>query len=72
MNIKFRAKNVVTVSTYSCLSGVKRQLDFVTKKKIENKVVRYPCDECKFAAASTVSLKRHTESKHEGKRYPCD
>ena len=35
-------------------------------------MIRYPCDNCEYAAIHTQDLKRHTESKHEGIRYPCD
>ena len=34
--------------------------------------VRYPCNECEFAATAAFVLKRHKESKHEGVRYPCN
>ena len=34
--------------------------------------MRYSCDKCGYAATSLFSLKRHSQSKHEGVRYPCD
>ena len=34
--------------------------------------MRYPCDQCEYAATEIGSLKKHKESKHEGIRYPCD
>ena len=35
--------------------------------------MRYPCNQCEYAATAASRLKNHIESKHEGKvRYPCD
>ena len=34
--------------------------------------VRYPCNQCDFAATTLDTLKKHKESRHEGIRYPCD
>ena len=34
--------------------------------------MRYPCDQCEFAATTVRNLKVHIEKIHEGVRYPCD
>ena len=34
--------------------------------------MRYPCDQCKYAATTTTDLKRHKKYKHEGLGHPCD
>ena len=41
-------------------------------KDIKRKVLRYPCNECNYAATTAGNLKQHKESKHEGIRYPCN
>ena len=33
--------------------------------------MRYPCDQCEYAAMTLRHLKQHKYSKHEGLRYPC-
>ena len=40
--------------------------------KYKHEGVRYPCDQCEFAAITADSLRRHIEIKHEGMGYPCD
>ena len=34
--------------------------------------MRYPCDQCKYAASTARVLKKNIVYKHEGVRYPCD
>ena len=34
--------------------------------------VKYPCDQCEYAATQKTSLKRHIESVHCKITYPCD
>ena len=41
-------------------------------KESKHEGIRYPCDQCDYAASMAKDLKRHKESKHEGIRYPCD
>ena len=35
-------------------------------------LIKYPCDECEFAATKASHLKQYKEIKHEGKRYPFE
>ena len=41
-------------------------------KKAKHEGVRYPCDNCKYAATTTGDLKRHKRSQHERVKYRCD
>ena len=47
------------------------------KKKFEKHVkykhegVRYPCDQCEYAAITAGYLRKHNKNKHECVRYPC-
>ena len=40
--------------------------------KSEHGIIKYPCDNCDYAARSRANLRRHQKVKHEGLRYPCD
>ena len=33
--------------------------------------IRYPCDQCEYAATKRSNLKLHKKSLHKGVRYPC-
>ena len=46
--------------------------DLKKHKEAKHEGIRYPCDQCEFAATSMSNLKVHKEAKHEGIRYPCD
>ena len=35
-------------------------------------VYPYPCDQCKYSATESGSLKKHKEANHLGVKYPCD
>ena len=39
--------------------------------KSKHEGVRYPCDQCNYAANQLAHLKKHKENIHEGIRYPC-
>ena len=49
-------------------------------KEFEHEEIRYPCDQCEYAATRYSDLMTHKISKHEGipvtylltYRYPCD
>ena len=41
-------------------------------KELKHEGIRYPCDQCNYAATTVQSLKVHKEANHEGIRYPCD
>ena len=53
--------------------GIKRfsldQLKINIRNKL-NKVVRYPCVQCKFAASTVCSLRKHIQYKHLEVKYP--
>ena len=54
-------------------SGLKKALK--SHKESKHEGIRYPCDQCEYAATRLGHLKSHKESKHEGcegVRYPCD
>ena len=44
-------------------------LDFRTHKESKHDGIRYPCDQCEYAATTSSSLRRHKESKYRGIRY---
>ena len=37
-------------------------------KESKHEGIRYPCDQCGYAATTVSNLKQHKESKHEGIR----
>ena len=41
-------------------------------KKSKHEGVRYPCDQCEYAATQVSNLIQHKKTIHEGIRYPCD
>ena len=40
--------------------------DLKRHKEAKHEGIRYPCDQCEFAATRISLLKRHKEAKHEG------
>ena len=41
-------------------------------KQSKHDGVRYPCDQCDYAATDPSNLNKHQQSKQRGVRYPCD
>jgi len=34
--------------------------------------MKHPCDQCDFKAASSINLRNHVKTVHEGIKYYCD
>jgi len=62
------------VGIYSCnqceFTGSKSGL--WSHKKSIHVGLRYPCDQCEYAATHLSNLKEHKKSIHEGVQYPCN
>ena len=69
------SKRSRTLSTSSQKTKYHRESKATTPqrhKETKHEGIRYPCDECKYAAKRVFDLKRHKEYKHEGIRFPCE
>ena len=74
VQVSGKRKRLDSKDVYSCdqceYTGSRAALKHHKESKHDG--IRYPCNQCDYAATTSGSLKTHNESKHEGIRYPCD
>ena len=62
----------ILVTNAHCMRTTPWRKTLKQHKESKHKGIRYPCDQCIYAATMEKDLKRHKERKHEDNGYPCD